>query len=263
MMSKFATMWNVSALIAIAVGIPLLLAQGCRNSDHLVIFAAASLRDPLTLLAQEFESQNHIDVQFNFAGSNTLSQQIARGAPGDIFMAAGAHPIEVLRHKGLVTEDDPGSQLTNRLVIVTPNDMSYGIVPFDEIMRRSKRIAVADPHLSPAGSYTMEALHKTGIWEHVQPKIVFGSDVRMTLAYVESGNVDSGFVYETDAAQNSRVKIASVVPDETYTPIIYPFVIIQSSDNERLARHFLSFINRKLETGWFKSYGFGVINNGS
>ena len=59
-----------------------------------------------------------------------------------------------------------------------------------------KRIAIGEPNSVPAGIYGKEVLTRLGIWDVVQAKLVFGADVRATLAYVESGEVDVGIVYK-------------------------------------------------------------------
>ena len=52
----------------------------------------------------------------------------------------------------------------------------------------------------PGGEYADQVLRALCIADTVAKKAVYGQNVRQVLAYVESGNVDAGIVYRTDAA---------------------------------------------------------------
>lgn len=60
--------------------------------------------------------------------------------------------------------------------------------------------AVIAPASVPVGRYTKAALEKAGLWAALQPKIINTQHVRQSLDYVARGEVDAGFVYNTDAA---------------------------------------------------------------
>ena len=85
------------------------------------------------------------------------------------------------------------------------------------------RIAIGSPKTVPAGQYAEESLRALGLWDRLQPKLVFSENVRQALDYVGRGQVDAGFVYTTDAAVRTQgVKEALRPPDDSYRPIVYP-----------------------------------------
>ncbi|HEX6275176.1 MAG TPA: molybdate ABC transporter substrate-binding protein, partial [Polyangiaceae bacterium] len=63
--------------------------SGPVREDELVVFAAASLREPFSTLGAAFEkSHAGVEVTFNFAGSQALRTQLEHGAVADVFASA-------------------------------------------------------------------------------------------------------------------------------------------------------------------------------
>ena len=146
--------------------------------------------------------------------------------------------------------------LGNRLVVaVAPEG---GGPPADTVsaLRRSKRIGMADPGLAPAGQYAKEALQSLGLWEELEPRLVFGNDVRVTLFYAETSNVDTAIVYITDALNSDKIGQTVEVPREAYPAIIYPGAVTERSDNQPEALRFLEFLTEETSYGRFEELGF-------
>ncbi len=232
---------------------------GC-SGDELIIFGAMSLADALTEVSQRFGAVQNIKVYCNFAGSSTLQRQIEKGAPADVFISASPKQINVLQQKGLLYEDSRRAILTNRLVLVAPADRSLtmtdvGLLTQDPI----RRIAIGEPNSVPAGIYGKEALTHLGVWTAVQPKLVPGADVRSTLAYVESGEIDVGIVYQTDAAISEKVRIIYQFPDSIHSPIVYPAAVLRNTGHEAIAQAFLEYLQTAEVAAIFGKYGFSVV----
>ena len=223
--------------------------------QQILVFAAASLTESLTELAEEFERTHGTEVSFSFGASQSLSQQIANGAPADLFVAAGMFPVDSLRERNHI-EDDVDAILSNKLVVVAAPDVppieSLGGLADESI----ERVAVADPRIAPAGAYARESLRSLGIWESIETKLVFGVDVRATLAYVEAGNVDVALVYSTDAKVAESLTVLDIVPIDSYSPIIYPAVVPKLSDKKDAAREFLTFLKSDAAMKVFAEHGF-------
>ena len=252
-----------------------LFLPGCRNDSHfeskhesgeaqkptregeLVVFAAISLTDALTEISKRFQSETGIRVFCNFAGSSTLQQQIENGAYTDIFICASPKQMDSLRSVGHVYENTRLNLLTNSLVLIAP---SNGIPSLSDpgmlIAPPIKRIAIGEPHSVPAGIYGREALSRLGIWETVQSKFIHGTDVRTTLAFVESGEVDVGIVYQTDAAISESVKVIYQFPNSSHSPIVYPAAVMQTTNEKALAQEFLVYLSTPETTAIFEGYGF-------
>ena len=210
-------LWGRLALVVVAM-----LMTGCtgnpKDDDELFVFAAVSMMNALEEIIDIYEQETKTEVVVSYAGSLVLAQQIASGAKADIFVSAGDGPMEFLRERSLIADETP--LLRNKLVVVTK--LRYEGNDIRELgdLTKIRRVAIADPDLAPAGHYAREALQSTNLWESLMPRLILGTDVRTTLGYVETGNVDVALVYATDAAVASTLVALDVVPVDSYSDII-------------------------------------------
>ena len=243
---------------AACVGLLMGVLVGCSGSgddSKILVFAASSLVDALTEIEREFEAQSDTSVAFSYGGSQTLAQQIASGAPADLFIAAGEFPIEFLAERELL-DQDAVSLLANKLVVVVRSS-DVQIDSMEQLTEETVgRIAIADPDLAPAGRYARESLTRLGLWDAIQERLVIGINVRATLAYVESGNVDAALVYQTDAAIAGDVQVLDIVPPESHSAIVYPAAVIKRSERKIEAREFLEFLRGQTAKSIFLKHGF-------
>ena len=121
-------------------------------------------------------------------------------------------------------------------------------------------IAMGDPSFVPAGAYGQQVLDFLGIAEQVADKLILGSNVREVLAYVETGNVDAGIVYSTDALISDGVRIVASAPDEINSQIVYPVAIIKASEEIDAASDYMDFLFSPEAMSIFEEYGFSSIN---
>lgn len=231
---------------------------GCSGSDdELLVFAAASLRDALEEVGEEFHESHGIRVLYSYGGSVAMAQQLARGAPADLFLSAGPGPMDSLERQGLL---EPGTRvdlLGNVLVVVAGEGVSESLSePRGLLAPEVRRLAVADPQLAPAGAYAREALQSLGLWAQLEPKLVFGGDVRTVLAYVESGDADAAVVYGTDARISPDLRILWTFAPDTHSPLVYPAAALRDAGNAEGARLFLEFLQASEAGEVFDRFGF-------
>lgn len=231
------------------------------RADDILVSAAASLTDVLKEISTAYQSKSKHTVKFNFGPSSGLARQIDEGAPADIFFSADLPQMDNLDKKSRL---DPGTRknlLSNQLVIIVPADSKLTISsPKDLSKSDVKRIVLAEPRTVPVGVYSKKYLIDEGLWNKVEAKVVPVQDVRATLASVESGNVEAGFVYKTDAAVSKKVKIVYEVPIDKGPKITYPVAIVKESKRKDAARDFMSYLQSSSAKDAFKKYGFGVID---
>lgn len=224
---------------------------------ELLISAAASIQDSLQDVAIEFSKHRpNVKLITNYGSSGALQQQIEQGAPVDLFISAGQSQMEALVKKQLVKGTEQAVFLSNQLVIVVP-------LPANEIERlddlrgeKFKRIAIGDAETVPAGSYAKDALIRSGLWETIQTRLIFTKDVRQVLSYVESGNVDAGFVYRTDAFISGKVKAAYTVSPEAHRPIEYTAGIVAATKHLNEAKELLQYLKGPEAMSLFEKHGF-------
>jgi molybdate transport system substrate-binding protein len=237
------------------------LAQSLVNSpanlpSNLLVSAAASLQPSLVKLTKNYPAKS-VKITYNFGGSGALQQQIEQGAPVDVFISAGVKQMNALDSKDLLSFK--ANLLTNQLVLITPKTSRVKLTDFRELLNPNiKRIAIAEPKSVPAGQYATEVLQNLGILEQVRPKFVFGNNVRFVLTAVETGEVDAGIVYITDAKSSSKVVISAIAEPKYHSPIIYPIGILKSSKNPKAAKQYVNFLQTVKAKAIFQNYGFGL-----
>jgi molybdate transport system substrate-binding protein len=252
--------WFRKACSITAVFLILAWAQANARADDILVSAAASLTDVLKEISSGYQSKSKNTVKFNFGPSSGLARQIEEGAPVDMFFSADEAQMDALEKNGRLEPGTRKNLLTNQLVMVVPSDSKLAIAsPRDLLKPEVKRIALAEPPV-PVGAYTKEYLGAEGLWDKIQPKVVPVQDVRATLSSVESGNVEAGFVYKTDAAVSKKVRIVYEVPLEKGPKIIYPVAIVKESKRKDTARDFMNYLRSPVARDAFKKYGFGVLD---
>jgi len=234
------------------------LALNIANAAEVNVYAAASLTDVLKEIAVNYEQQSSDKIVFNFGASGLLARQITEHAPADIFFSADEAKMDELQKAGLIVTETRRDLLSNSLVVIVPNDSSLAIASPEQLLSKTQKIAIADPRAVPAGIYTKEYLSGIGLWEKLESKMVPTENVRAALAAVESGNVDAGFVYKTDANISKKVKIAFSVSIEKGPAIRYPVAIIKEGKNNAATEGFLRYLESANARKLFERYGFIV-----
>jgi molybdate transport system substrate-binding protein len=223
-------------LLSFALALPLVA-----SAQQLTISAAASLTEAFRDIGSRFEAARPgASVRFNFAASGVLLQQIAQGAPVDVFASADQETMNRAADQRLIDVDTRRDFAANALVLVAPPDGEVRTLA--DLARPSvKRIAIGKPASVPVGRYTQQALETARLWAGLQPKLVHADNVRQVLDYVARGEVEAGFVYRTDAAlARDKVRIALSVAG--HAPVTYPVAVVSDSRQPALARDFATFV---------------------
>jgi len=236
-----------------------LLAAPLRAAE-LNVFAAASLTDALGEIAANYEKGGGDHVVLNLGASSALARQIQEGAPADLFLSADEEKMNGLEKRKLLLPGTRKSVLSNTLVIVVPDDSRLKITGARDLAGPGIRaIALAEPQSVPAGIYAKEYLKKLGVWSKVIDRVVPTENVRAALAAVESGNVDAGIVYKTDAGISKKVKVTYEVPRAEGPVISYPFAVVAGSARPEAARRFLEYLQSPAALEVFRKYGFLIL----
>jgi molybdate transport system substrate-binding protein len=227
------------------------------QAEELMVSAAASLSDAFKEIGRTFEAAKPgAKVVFNFTASGPLLQQIAHGAPVDVFASADQETMDRAAAQALIVRDTRVTIASNLLVLAVP--ISAAAIPKslkDLTGDAYRRIAIGNPTSVPAGRYAREALDAAGMTDALQDKLIFGDSVRQVLAYVARGEVDAGFAYRTDALiDKERVKIALELP--TKTPVTYPIAQVSAAKQPNLAREFIAYVRTPPAQAALVRFGF-------
>lgn len=228
------------------------------GKSEVMILAAASLTDVCGELEPLFEKEHpDVDLIFSFGSSGALQSQIEEGAPADIFLSASLKQMDALKDEGLMDDESITELLENKVVLIVPKGNPAGISSFEDCAEaKAGIIGLGDPESVPAGQYAEEVFSSLGIWDTVRAKANCGSDVRTVLAWAETGDIDCGVVYATDALTTDKVETVAQAPEGSCKKIIYPAGIVKASGNKKAAEAFLEFLKGDEAKKVFESYGF-------
>lgn len=228
------------------------------HAAELTVSAASSLTNAFHDMAPLFESANPgTRLQFNFGASGALLQQMAKGAPVDVFASADQETMDQAQSQSLVKAAQRRNFASNTLVVIVPQAAANVPQGVKDLVRPAyARIAIALPASVPVGRYTRSVLEAAGQWSVIEPKMIGAQNVRQALDYVARAEVDAGFVYSTDAAlMPDKVKIALTVP--TPKPVLYPAAPLAASPNAEGAKRFVDFLLTPPAQAVLAKYGFG------
>ena len=245
--------------IAAAVSICLLLAPSALASDpvELNVFAAASLTESLTEIAELYRAaQPDVTLAFNFDSSGTLQKQIESGATADLFLSAARKQMDALAEGGYVLADTRKDILTNKVVLIVPEGSELGLTGFEDVTDDAVKLVALGNSDVPVGQYAQEVFTALGLWEAVSAKASLGSNVKEVLAQVESGAVDCGVVYATDAATATGIEVVAEAPEDSHKPVVYPGAVLKGSAHADTAKAFLAFLETPEAVKAFEAVGF-------
>ncbi len=241
--------------ILLAACVPLGTSSASPEPAVLLVSAASDLIPAFTAIGQEFRSATGVAPQFNFGSSGKLAQQIAEGAPVDVYASANRRYVQELADLGRVLEETRRVYARGRLVIWTRADSPLRIQALAELARPEvRRIALANPGHAPYGMAAQEALQAVGLWESLQPRLVFGENVRATLQLAETGNVDVALVALSLALESEGRWVQ--VPQELHSPLEQEMAVVRETRAEEAARAFVAFVAGPEGQAILARYGF-------
>jgi molybdate transport system substrate-binding protein len=227
------------------------------KADEVDVFAASSLTNALKDIAATYEKASGDKIVFNFEASSMLATQIKAGAPADLFFSADEAKMNDLDKQSSIVKSSRKDILSNTLVIVVPSDNTATLTSAAQLAdAQFKKIALGQTQSVPAGVYAKEYLQKIGAWPQIEPKVIPCENVRAALAAVETGNVDAGIVYKTDALQSHKSKVAYEVPAADGPAITYPAALLEDAKHAAAAQKFLDYLSDPSSKATFEKYGF-------
>lgn len=225
------------------------------ESVELTVAAASDLQVAFTEVGALFEDQTGHSVTFSFGSSGNLATQIENGAPFDVYAAANVDFVDGLVEQGFV--DGETQRLYGIGHIVLASSVASGMTVEDLsglLDPDIRHVAIANPEHAPYGMAAREALINAGIWDEIQPKLVYGENIRQTLQFVQTGNAEVGIV---------ALSIADV-PEITWTmideslhePLLQSIGVVSDTPNADVAVQFVHFVTGPEGREILATYGF-------
>jgi molybdate transport system substrate-binding protein len=254
---------GLAAVALLGLGSPQAPARA--QGGDVVVFAAASLKNALDAINEQWQKETGKKATISYASSPALAKQIEQGAPAQMFISADLDWMDYAASKNLIKPDTRSNLLGNRIVLIAPKDkaQTVEIKPGFDLAKivGDGRLSMANVEAVPAGKYGKAALEKLGVWDSVSAKIAQAENVRAALLLVSRGEAPAGIVYQTDAAADAGVKIIGTFPENTHPPIIYPIALTASATHPDAAA-FLAYLKSAKAKPLFEAQGFFVLSPG-
>ena len=231
------------------------------EETEILVAAAASLKNAYEeeLIPMFEEANPGVTVSGTYDSSGKLQTQIEEGLEADVFMSAATKQMDALNEEGLIASDTIVNLLENKIVLIVPSSSELGLTAFEDIAK-AETIALGDPASVPAGQYAEEALTNLGIWDSIQDKVSFGTNVTEVLNQVAASSADAGIVYAADAASMAdQVTVIAEAPEGSLAePVIYPVAVVANSAHPDEANAFVEFLKTGEAMAVFEAYGFSA-----
>jgi molybdate transport system substrate-binding protein len=241
------------ALLAFMVIVPRLHAQ-----KQLQIACAADLQPVMPTLAAAYERATGVHLVTAFGSSATLAQQLANGAPQDVFLSADTvHPQQLI-DSGFALGPAPTPYAHGVLVLWALKTSPLQPISLDTFKdSRLTRLAIANPAHAPYGLAAQQALQHLGLYSQLQPKLAVAENIAQTAQFAESGNAQAGLISLTIASSEHFRSIGTFVriPADAYQPIQQSGVILKSSKQPALAKAFLDWLTSPRIQQQLESFG--------
>ena len=229
------------------------------GEQSILVAAAASLKNAYEdeLIPMFEEQYPGVTVEGTYDSSGKLQTQIEEGLEADVFMSAATKQMKALDEEGMIASDTIVNLLENKIVLIVQTGSDSKMDSFEKIGDAAS-IALGDPESVPAGQYAKEALTNLNVWDSIQDKVSFGTNVTEVLNQVAAASADAGIVYATDAASKAdQVTVVAEAPEGSLEKkVIYPVAVVKATAHEDAAKAFVDFLQTPEAIAVFESYGF-------
>ena len=206
------------------------------SAQNLLVAAASDLAPAQAALKDGFHKAKGGGISMTLGSSGMLAAQIREGAPYDVYLSANERFVEDLAASGHILRDSVRLYATGRLGLWS-KDRSIRTVA--ELAARGVRhVAIANPRHAPYGMAAEEALKAQGLWSALEPKLVFGENVRQAFEFAASGNAEATITSWTLVHDKGGI----LVPDAWHKPVRQAGGIVRESRRQDSARRFLDFL---------------------
>ena len=221
-------------------------------SQVLYIASASSLRPLLERVVSSFEKKHPgVKLRLSYGSSGSIYRQILGGAPYDIFLSANELYPKKLVEFGVAHE--PTEFARGRLALFSTR---FRVDSF-KVLERAERVAMANPRYAPYGRSAVEFLKRSGFYDEVRRKLVYGSNVGQAFQFVVAGGADVGIVSLSLAVAYGKGNYLTI-PEDMHSPIRHVAVITERGYRKELSGEFLKFLKREEVKRALKELGFGV-----
>jgi molybdate transport system substrate-binding protein len=248
---------NLLTRLMILLAISLLpAASHAASSSQMTIAAAADLHQAMDDIVTAYRRDHPAaSIKVVYGASGVLLTQIEQGAPFDLFFSADSdYPQK------LITEGQAGGAAVpyavGHLVLWSGSLDMHGVRVADLAQPRFGRIAIANPEHAPYGKRAEQALRSAGVWDALQPRLVYGENIAQTAEFARSGAAQVGIIALSLALDPGAKGSYVAVPDSAFQPLVQSFVLTKQGAGNDLAQDFERYVQRAPARAILAHYGF-------
>lgn len=236
----------------------LLVLSASAHAEKITIAAAADLKFAMDEVVASFKKANPGDeLEVIYGSSGKFQTQIQQGAPYDLYFSADiAFPRELA--KAGFAASEVTRYAVGRIVLWSASMDASKMTLASLADPKIAHIAIANPKHAPYGKRAEEALRATGLWDKIEPKIVYGENIAATAQYVQSGNAQVGIIALALALSPELASKGGywLIPDNLHAPLEQGFIITKRAEHSALAKRFTVYMSGKPARDVMTRYGF-------
>ena len=233
------------------------------KAKTLRIAVASNFLETAQLLSKQFEANTEHSIQLSSGSSGKLYLQITNGAPFDLFLSADSHKPYELVTNGFALADTQQTYAIGKLALWLKKCSIQSDSPVQTNLMtllngKIKKIAIANPKLSPYGRASKKLLEHHKFWDAVSKKLIYPENIAQVAQYAKLGVIDGALIAESNVkslgigSENCVIQL----PTSDYPPINQQLVILTSSENKRLAKEFIRFLDSDSAQNLIKNMGY-------
>lgn len=228
------------------------------QAEKITIAAAADLKFAMDEIVAAFKTTNPSD-EFNvvYGSSGKFRTQIRQGAPYDLYFSADINFARELAKDGF-SASEVNAYAFGRIVLWRASMDASKLSLASLADKNISRIAIANPQHAPYGKRAEEALRAAGMWERVEPKLVYGENIAHTAQFVQTGNAQVGIIALALAVNPELASKGGywLIPDKLHEPLEQGYIVTKRAEGSVLAKRFAEYMGSKAARTVMSKYGF-------
>lgn len=254
MTTTTTTRWLLVALAVLAAACH--QRPGHARDAEITVAAASDLAFAFPELAAAFERETGTRVTFTFGSTGQLAKQIAEGAPYDVFAAANVSYVDEVVHADACDQATQAPYARGRIALWTKRGLVAAPASLADLTDpRFAKIAIANPAHAPYGKAAREALQHAGVWDALEPRIVYGENVQQALQFAASGNAEVAIV-ALSLALSTEGGVYDPIDASAHAPIDQALVVCKRGKDRARALAFTRYVNSPAGRAIMQRYGF-------
>jgi molybdate transport system substrate-binding protein len=229
------------------------------GEDALLVAAASDLRPAFERLGEIFTAETGHEVVFDFGSSGQIAQRIIEGAPVDVYASANVDFVDAVLDEGRGDRATKATYAFGRITIWSRADRWRGWNTLEELVADSdvRFLAIANPVHAPYGQAARQAFESSGLWDEVEPRLVFGENISDTQRLADTGDADVAIVALSLAIAAGERGGWTLLDEGLHRPLEQALVVITDHERRVAAAHaFVELVNAPSGRQVMRAFGF-------